>query len=455
MSRGRRAAGLVVVGLLGSAAGSTAGSAAGSAAGAPRRVDLVAVALDRIATEDSRLRATVTVLSADARRRAAEADRAGPVGERGPLDGLPVTVKDNIEVAGVATSAGAVALQRLGPVTRDAPVVARLRAAGAIVVATTNLDTWARGVRGRSEVRGQTVNPVRPGRNAGGSSAGAAASVAAGWVPLALGTDTCGSIRYPAAATGLVGLRPGSGVLSRAGVVPLSPTQDTVGVIAADPSLIAAALTAMAGPDARDPAAGSTALAPDGPGPAPRIGVVLSMGRWRVGADGTTVLDRLRAAGAVLVPVRLPVVPGASVIEDESLASRSLYLAARRAGDAGTGPDPWLDPLRLAAGVADQRGWRRRVAARAQVRDRLVDVLDASDLLALATPTSTADPAPLGARQASGNCHLSATSGLPAVAVPGPLDRSGVAVVGADLLGRPGSELALLGMAGRVLGASP
>ncbi len=395
------------------------------------------------------------MLADDARRRAVADDAARAVATLGPLDGMVITVKDNIEVAGVATSAGARSLRARGPVRADATVVERLRSAGAIVVATTNLDTWARGVRGLSEVRGQTENPARPGRNAGGSSAGAAASVAAGWVPLAVGTDTCGSIRYPAAATGLVGLRPSEGVLSRAGVVPLSPTQDTVGILASDPVLVAAAIAVLVGPDTRDPAAGTTVLL-DGALPSTvRVGVVSSRGRWRAGADGSTVLDRLTRAGVELVPVELPGLPSASVIEDESLPSRALYLDARASAELRTGPEPWLDPARLAPRVADRAGWRSRLAARSTVRARLTALMDRHDMVALATPTSTADPAVLGARQASGNCHLASTSGLPAIAVPGPRDATGAAVVGADLLGRTGSDLQLVELARRVVALPP
>jgi Asp-tRNA(Asn)/Glu-tRNA(Gln) amidotransferase A subunit family amidase len=408
-------------------------------------------ALRSVAVEDQGARAMVWIDAAGVRTAAADADRRRAVGSLGLLDGAIVTVKDNIEVAGAPTAAGARSLAALGPAVGDAPVIGHLRAAGALLLGSTNMDTWARGVRGLSETRGQTANPRLPGRNAGGSSAGAAVSVAAGWADLAIGTDTCGSIRYPAASTGLFGMRPSRGVLSRAGVVPLSPTQDTVGVIARDPVLIGAAIASMAQPDPRDPLAGSTVLAPPSPGSDVRIGVVRSLGPWRRGADGSTVLDALRAQGWRLVDVVLPALPAASVIDDEAIPSRARYLAHRSASASGPAApagsaDPWLEPL----SVADPRGYRARLAARSVVSSRLTALMDRHGLTAIATPTNRADPAPLGSKQASGNCHLAATSGLPSIAVPGPTTADGRPTVGADLLGRAGDDLELVELARRL-----
>jgi amidase len=422
------------------------------------RVAAVERSLERIAAGDSRWKATVVVLAQQARAEAREADALRPAFADGPLDGLVITVKDNIEVEGVVTSAGARALQALGPVPRDATVVQRLRRSGAIVAATTNMDTYARGVRGVSEVRGQTVNPLRPKRNAGGSSAGAAASVAARYVDLALGTDTCGSVRYPAAAVGIFGLRPGQGLVSRGGVVPLSPTQDEVGILTSRPELIEPAFTVMAGPDPRDPTVTRTMGELDAR-PVARVGVVRSLGRWRIGADGTTALDLLRSRGITLIEIELPPIPNPSVINDEALPSRKRYIAARTATGSGAGstgahsgsggaagPDPWLDPARP-LDVADQASYRARLRTRSTVRARLVDTMNRYGVDALVLPTSTADPALLGAPQPSGNCHLAATSGLPALAMPGPKDASGVPVVGAEVLGPVGSELSLARLA--------
>jgi amidase len=442
--------------VIATAVSATPSPAAAGLLSAQSRVAVIEASLSRIAANDSRWKATIVVRRGEALSEAAAADALRPVGALGPLDGLALTVKDNIEVAGVATSAGARALQVLGPVRSSATVVHRLGDTGAIVIATTNMDTYARGVRGVSEVRGQTANPVRPGRNAGGSSAGAAASVAAGYVDVALGTDTCGSIRYPAAAVGLFGLRPGSGLVSRAGVVPLSPTQDEVGILTSRPSLLEPVLRAISGPDPRDPSVSRELAAVDRSASTAgisRVGVIGRLGRWRKGADGTTVLDTLRRRGVELVNVTLPSIPNPSVINSEALPSRARYLNWRKSeGTSLDQADPWLDPQRPLA-VSNPSRYRELLATRATVRAKLLDTMRRNGVDALILPASTADPALLGASQPSGNCFLAATSGLPALAIPGPPDASGVAVVGAEVLGPVDSEIALTQLA--VIVASP
>ena len=173
---------------------------------------------------------------------------AAPVPGRaadGPLAGQPVAVKDIIEVAGLATGCGSPASDP-APATADAPVVARLRAAGAEVFATTQCLEYAAGFA-HPEV-GDTRNPRDPSRTSGGSSGGSAALVAAGVCELALGTDTGGSIRIPAAYCGVVGLKPSYGVVPVAGVFPLSPTCDHVGTLTATVAGTAALLTVLADP---------------------------------------------------------------------------------------------------------------------------------------------------------------------------------------------------------------
>lgn len=154
----------------------------------------------------------------------------------GPLHGLPVVVKDNIEVAGMRASAGSYALDA-GPCRLDAPAVARLRRAGAVILATTNLSEWAnirstRSTSGWSAVGGLVGNPWALDRSAGGSSSGSGAAIAAGLAPLALGTETDGSIACPAAVNGVVGIKPTVGKVPTAGVVPISASQDSVGAMA-------------------------------------------------------------------------------------------------------------------------------------------------------------------------------------------------------------------------------
>jgi amidase len=208
--------------------------------------------LERVAVLDATLHAVIALdPDAPARSRALESERrAGS--SRGLLHGMPLLVKDNIDTEGVlATTAGCTVL-RGNVAGRDAPAVAALRAAGAVIIGKANLSEWAnfrstRPASGWSAVGGLTANPYALDRSAGGSSSGSGAAVAAGYVPAALGTETDGSIICPAALCGCVGLKPTAGLISRAGVVPISHSQDSVGPIARTVRLAAAVLDAMAG----------------------------------------------------------------------------------------------------------------------------------------------------------------------------------------------------------------
>ncbi len=150
----------------------------------------------------------------------------------GPLHGIPVAVKDLIDMAGLPTSCGS-ATSFGGVATEDAEVVRRLRDAGAVIIGKTTLHEFAYGATGDRSVHGASRNPNDPSRMSGGSSGGSAVAVAAGMVPLALGTDTAGSVRVPAALCGVVGFKPAYDVVPSAGVYPLAPTLDHVGLFAA------------------------------------------------------------------------------------------------------------------------------------------------------------------------------------------------------------------------------
>lgn len=195
---------------------------------------------------------------AEAIARAMDAERrAGRV--RGPLHGIPVLLKDNVDTGDrMATTAGSLALLD-SPAAADATAAARLRRAGAVLLGKTNLSEWAnfrssRSTSGWSARGGLTRNPHALDRNPSGSSSGSAAAVAAGLCPLAVGTETDGSIVSPAGACGVVGLKPTVGRTSRAGVVPIAHSQDSVGALARSVADAAALFAALAGPDARDPA---------------------------------------------------------------------------------------------------------------------------------------------------------------------------------------------------------
>jgi aspartyl-tRNA(Asn)/glutamyl-tRNA(Gln) amidotransferase subunit A len=217
--------------------------AARVAAGELSAEEVVADALERIAARPE-LNAVITTCEEQALARA----RAGV---RGRLAGVPVLIKDLIDTAGVRTTYASSIYADHVP-QRSAPAVTALEAEGAIVVGKANADEFAWGVCGQNTFYGDTVNPIAPDRVAGGSSSGNAAALAAGMVPLALGTDTGGSIRLPAAACGIVGLKPAYGAVPTQGVFPLAASFDTVGPMArtvADCALAHAVLTATEVPE--------------------------------------------------------------------------------------------------------------------------------------------------------------------------------------------------------------
>jgi amidase len=224
-----------------------------------RSVDLVDHYCDRITSVDSQLHSVLQVNPA-ARELAAELDRERErTGPRGPLHGIPVLLKDNIDTAdAMETTAGSLALLGSRP-SADAFVAARLRAAGAVLLGKTNLSEWANfrsreSSSGWSARGGQCRNPYALDRTPCGSSSGSGVAVAADLAPVAVGTETDGSIVCPAAMCSLVGIKPTVGVTSRAGVIPISHTQDTIGPMARSVADAAALLGCMAGVDERDPA---------------------------------------------------------------------------------------------------------------------------------------------------------------------------------------------------------
>ena len=173
-------------------------------------------------------------------------------GSRGPLHGIPVLLKNNIDVVGLPTTAGFYALRDSMP-AQDAEQTKRLRAAGCVILGVTNMSEFASGPA-ISTLGGQIHNPHALDRSPAGSSGGNGAGIAAGFSVFALGTDTGGSIRGPSAANGIMGLKPTSGLTGRGGIIPLALSLDTVGPMARHVSDLAAVLNVMVGPDPRDPA---------------------------------------------------------------------------------------------------------------------------------------------------------------------------------------------------------
>ena len=213
-------------------------------------VDLTRACLDRIAAKNDELRAFITVTAAEAMAEAARADAEIAAGRyRGALHGIPVSVKDLVDVAGTPTTSGSNVPPRQA--THDAPVVANLRRAGAVIVGKTNLHEFAFGTTSDESAFGAVRNPFDTSRSAGGSSGGAAVALVERMCYGSVGTDTGGSIRIPAAACGVVGLKPTSGEISIEAVVPLSTSLDHVGPLALDVNDAALLYYAMLDGDAR------------------------------------------------------------------------------------------------------------------------------------------------------------------------------------------------------------
>lgn len=262
---------------------------------------MTAAYLERIGEIDGRTNAVIAV-SSDALAQARRLDaHIGDLARLPPLYGIAVLVKDNVETVDLPTTAGSLALanNRTG---RDAPVIAALRRSGAIVLGKTNLSEWAnfrsrRSSSGWSAVGGQTRNPHDLSRSPCGSSSGSAVAVAAMLAPLAIGTETDGSIVCPANVNGIVGIKPTVGLLPREGIVPISHSQDTAGPMARDVESAARLLCAMHG--TIDFTAHLTGASLVGK----RLGVVRSaMGyHERVDEVFESALDTLRSAGAILV----------------------------------------------------------------------------------------------------------------------------------------------------------
>src|SRR5271166_5185741 len=223
--------------------------AADLAAGRTTSRTLVEEALARIADPAGEGRRTFVKVYADAARAAAEAqDRLRAAGYvTSPLAGLPVSIKDLFDVAGDRTRAGSRALDDAPPARADAPVVARLRAAGAVLIGRTNMTEFAFSGVGINPHYGTPGNPWNRRLIPGGSSSGAAVSVADGDAVVAIGTDTGGSVRIPAALCGIVGLKPTQQRVSRAGATPLSTTLDSIGPLANSVACCAIADAVMAG----------------------------------------------------------------------------------------------------------------------------------------------------------------------------------------------------------------
>ncbi|MDQ4112804.1 MAG: allophanate hydrolase [Actinomycetota bacterium] len=353
-------------------------------------------ALDRIEASD-RPEIWISLRTrADLLEEAAAIDAKVAGGEVLPLAGRLLAVKDNIDVRGLPTTAGAPSFAY--PPTADATAVARLRAAGALVVGKTNLDQFATGLVGTRSPYGAVRNAWDPSRISGGSSSGSAVAVALGLADLALGTDTAGSGRVPAALNGIVGVKPSRGLVPVTGVVPACYTLDCVTIFARDLGSARAAAELMAGPDPSDPSS-RTLPADAGLPPVPRVAVPtgehldgLAPG-WA--AAFRDVVARLGTAGIEIVETDIsPLLEAARLLYDgafvaERYAAVGSHLEANR-DLIGTDLDPTVAEIVLAGASASAADWARDVAHLARLGAAGREAL--AGCSALLTPTTTWHP---------------------------------------------------------------
>ena len=455
--------------------------------GALSAQELTDLYLDRIDRLNPRLNAVLALDAEGARSAAAASDArrrdGAPVG---PLDGVPILIKDNIEAVGLPGTAGSRALLD-SPPAADAPLVDRLRSNGLVVLGSTNLSEWANfrstaSTSGWSAVGGQTRNPFDPERNTSGSSSGSAAAIAAGLAPLAIGTETDGSIVSPAGVCGVVGFKPTLGRVPGAGIVPISSRQDTAGPMARtveDAAMLFAVLAGGAVLSNSTPAAEPAELAAEDRGLAGR-----RLALWR--PDGMTedvravfeaVAERLSDAGCVLTDTRAA---ASSPFEDAEfqalLHEFSVELPAYLRGRPGPHPRDW--PGLLAFNRADEVELSRvsdeifglcseleggtessayqeyRRTADEACAQALADVLSDCEF-ALAPTNSPAWPISYGDAPEHGllTSSLCAVTGSPSITLP-----AGTAdglPIGISVLGRRGSDEQLLAFAADLQAALP
>jgi aspartyl-tRNA(Asn)/glutamyl-tRNA(Gln) amidotransferase subunit A len=409
-------------------------------------VDLVDALLDRIERIDGRVQAWVLVDRDGARRAARQAaDEAARGTFRGPLHGVPFGAKDIFYSAGLPTEGGSKTMAGFVP-DYDATSVARLKAAGAILLGKLHTTEFA------TSDPAPTRNPWNLACTPGGSSSGSAAAVAARMVPLALGTQTIGSNVRPAAYCGLVGLKPTFGRISTRGVMPLSYSQDHVGLMARSVEDIALGLSITAGHDPDD-ASSSRMPVPDYPAAltrrrAPRVGLLrefLERATPEVADITIEAVNRLARAGADVDEAKLPptfraVAAAAYVITRSETASVHAERFALQADLYRPAIRSTIEMGMLIPGDLYVRALRLR----RQFRREMSPLLERHDVLL--TPTTPA-PAPEGMATGDASFQLPwSISGLPSITVPCGLTTSGLPL-GIQLVSGPFTEAPLLSAA--------
>ncbi len=414
-------------------------------------VELTQQALDQLATHDPQLNAFQVVLAKQALAAARAAEEEISDGKyRGPMHGIPVAVKDLFDLVGTPTTAGSKILANHYP-QQDATCVARLRQAGAIIIGKTRMSEFAYSPGSNNGHYGPTANPHNPERDSGGSSSGSAAAVAAGIVVAALGTDTGGSIRIPAAQCGIVGLKPSHGRTSLAGGVTLSWSLDHLGPLTRSVSDAAIMLEIVADPDGRDGRTMHKAAPFRAAGLTPvthgvRVGVLNATSQ----ADAATLAavreacERLRDSGATVFDVDVAEIAALSLLNPVILAMEA---AAFHLPNLRTRLNDYGEFMRqriLSAFIYGPTTFVQAQQARAVLRQRMAALFEQIDILALPsvpfsapalgeiTPTTFTGPF---------NCL-----GWPAISIPAGFSSEGLPLA-VQLVARPWEETNLLRVA--------
>lgn len=409
------------------------------------------------------------------RAQARRADARLGAGERAPLLGVAVALKDNIDAIGFACGNGTPALQGRAS-SADAALVGRLRAAGALIPGKLGMHELALGITSNNACNGAVHNPWDPRRSPGGSSGGAGAAVAARLVPAAIGTDTGGSVRVPAAFCGVFGLRPSVGRVSADGIAPISATRDTAGPLArsvADVALLDGVLTGEQAPLAEVSLRGLRLGLPDG-----AFWDDLDPG---VHACAQRAVDQLRARGVEFVDVALPslaerngevsfVVALYEFVRDMTRylrdKERGVDLATLVAGVRSPDVKAIVEPL-LGAGAVPEAAYHGALAARERLQALYRDAFASSGVEALVFPTAACTAPLLGDDQTFAHngraCPTFATvirntdpgsnAGIPGISIP--VGLAGGLPVGLEFDGAAGSDRRLLAIAAAVEAALP
>ncbi len=419
--------------------------------GSARPSEALAASLARCDRLNPVLNALVTVDRDGAEAAAREADRRWAQGEPlSTLDGVPVSIKDNLKVGGLRATWGSRAYADHVP-ERDELAVARLRAAGAVIVGKTNTPELALAGYTSNDLFGATGNPWDPSMTPGGSSGGAVASVMGGIVPLALATDAGGSIRRPAGHTGAVGLRTTPGLVPRRDGFPALATDlQTIGPIARTTADLGATLAVLSG-TARPASTGAGVAGL-------RVGVVGRIGAHPVDREILARLDEVAAhlaeAGAIVEPMDEPWDPDEAGALFMGLASVGVAATLQEAMGTGFAPTPAIARLAAAGADVDGIAYCRTLAAIAEYRWKAADLFGAVDVIL--SPSSAAigwgkdvafperiDGVAAAPRASAIYTTFANIAGLPALAFPAAPTDGGLPI-GMQLIGAAGSDWRLL-----------